>query len=170
MSLQPGQGHCASQTGWRCNPSSRQPGFQGKLRPGPECKGKPFWATSRRARVEEGTFAKQSHACFRFFYGTQGRGTCEALYVCVTLGSFQSRGHHTLLTASPDTPVGEPTAPDLEKRLTMEEVWILDSGAGSCQVRPIGNLGHSCPVIPSSSGHGNSSRLKAVGHNHNPAC
>lgn len=72
-------------------------------------------------------------------------------------------------TASPDTLVGEPTAPDLEKSLAMEEVWILDSGAGSCQVRPIGNLGHSCPVIPSSSGHGNSSTLKAVGHNLEPS-
>lgn len=110
---QPEQGHCASQTGWRCNPSSRQPGFQGELRPGPECKRKPFWATSRRARVEEGTFVKQSHACFRFFYATQGRGTCEALYVCV---SFQSRGHHTLLHSIPRHTCGRAHSPRPRKK------------------------------------------------------
>lgn len=36
---------------------------------------------------------------------------------------------------------------------------------------PVGNLSHSCPVdssLPSTSGHGNSSRLKAVGCNLEP--
>lgn len=48
----------APQTHWTCNPSSRQPDLQGRLGPGRECKGRPFWATSRMARVKEGTLTK----------------------------------------------------------------------------------------------------------------
>lgn len=40
---------------------------------------------------------------------------------------------HSMLSRHTCPIVGGTTAPDLQRRLAMEEAWMLDSGAGTCQ-------------------------------------